>query len=268
MSPSAKKPPQLYPDREKDDLSGHFHRQLIGNVGLLLPALLWLIAAWRPTAADQIRWVPLSSVSAYYYSGAVSAFSGLLVALALFLFAYRGYDNKYYRRDRIAAWIAGLAALLVALFPTAAPSEPLTLFWWTKPIGVIHFAAATVLFGSFIYFSLFQFPMARRRKSTPLSRAKRARNVIYISSGLAMVACITWAVIAQVRGQSIFWPEVLALEFFAISWLVKGRAYSTVAAAGKRAVYYARDPRQLVKDISKAVSVPEGAAQKSSRADS
>ena len=41
-----------------------------------------------------------SSISAYYYSGAVSAFTGGLIAMALFLFAYRGYENNYGLRDR------------------------------------------------------------------------------------------------------------------------------------------------------------------------
>jgi hypothetical protein len=37
------------------------------------------------------------------HSRAVAAFVGLLVALALFLLAYRGYKNKYQLVDRLAA---------------------------------------------------------------------------------------------------------------------------------------------------------------------
>lgn len=251
MKASDKKALQLFPDREKDDLSNHAHRQLIGSVGLVLPVLLWLIAGWRPIGEHP--WVPLRSVSAYYYSGAVSVFAGMLVALALFLFTYRGYDNKYYRRDRAAAIIAGSAALLVALFPTGADLEALTLPWWTRLTGVVHFVSAAVLFGSFIFFSLVQFPIARLRRSRPLPRAKRIRNVIYVTCGLAMAACVAWATIAGLSGAPIFWPEVLALEFFAISWLVKGRAYSTAAAAARRAVYYGRHPRELAKAVQTAI---------------
>ncbi len=192
MKPSNKNAIKLFPAPEGDDLSSHAHRQLIGGIGLVLPALLWLIAGWRPIGKEQLPWAPLSSVSAYYYSGAVSAFAGMLVALALFLFSYRGYANKYYRRDRAAAIIAGSAALLVALFPTAAPDQSLDLFWWTGLTGAIHFVSATVLFGSFIFFSLFQFPIARARKSKPLPWDKRVRNLIYVACGLAMAACISW----------------------------------------------------------------------------
>jgi hypothetical protein len=153
---------KFFPDPEKDDLSSHAHRQLIGVTGLVLPLLLWLIAAWRPTAGLP-RWEPLGSISAYYYTGAVAALAGVLIALAVFLLSYRGYKNKHQRRDRISALIAGPAAVLVAAFPTDAPIASLTLSWWTPIIGKIHYFSAAVLFCSFIFFSLFQFPKSKAK---------------------------------------------------------------------------------------------------------
>src|SRR5687768_11290817 len=97
----------------RDDRSDNSHRQLIGYIGLALPLILVLIAALRPPDPTA-RWRILDSISAYYYTGAVAAFVGMLVALALFLITYRGYDNKYGRIDRAAAITAGCAALLVA----------------------------------------------------------------------------------------------------------------------------------------------------------
>jgi hypothetical protein len=251
MSGSDKKGGSLFPKREVDDLSTHAHRQLIGSVGLVLPVALWLLAGFRPTS--EFPWFPLGSISAYYYSGAVSVFAGMLVAMALFLFTYRGYANRYYRRDRIAAILAGSAALLVALFPTGAPEKSLILAWWTPLTGIIHFASATILFVSFIYFCVFQFPMANKKKKKPLPLDKKFRNVVYFACGAAMMMCIFWAFFAGITLKPIFWPEALALEFFALSWLVKGRAYTTVAAAGRKTVYYARHPRTLVKDVQSAV---------------
>ena len=67
---------------ENDDKSSNAHRQLIGYLGLIMPVLFWLIAGLRPTEGLQ-TWKPLTSVSAYYYTGAVSAFAGILVALSL-----------------------------------------------------------------------------------------------------------------------------------------------------------------------------------------
>jgi hypothetical protein len=80
-----------------DDLSDNAHRQLIGYIGLVLPFLLTVIAVTRDGIG---RWRNLESISAYYYTGAVAAFVGMLVGLALFLFTYRGYANKYNRADR------------------------------------------------------------------------------------------------------------------------------------------------------------------------
>ena len=259
MNASNRNTRKLFPDREMDDLSSHAHRQLIGSIGMVLPVLLWLIAGWRPIGEHP--WTPLSSVSAYYYSGAVSAFAGMLVALALFLFTYRGYDNKYYHRDRVAASIAGVAAVLIALFPTGAPSDLLVLSWWTPRIGTIHLVSAAVLFGSFIFFALFQFPISSVEKAKPLPLEKKVRNAIYISCGLAIALCMLWVIYASFRSAPIFWPEVLALEFFAVSWLVKGRAYATVVETGRKSLYYARHPRQLVNKMQDATASQQSTEQ-------
>jgi hypothetical protein len=85
--------PPAHPAYRPDDLSDHAHRQLIGYIGLVLPIILIIIAVDRDGAE---KWRELDSISAYYYTGAVAAFVGMLVALALFLFTYRGYRNKYY----------------------------------------------------------------------------------------------------------------------------------------------------------------------------
>jgi hypothetical protein len=236
--------PRLFPKPEKDDRSTHAHRQLIGITGMLLPAVLWLMAGWRPMDVNN-PWELLGSISAYYYTGAVSAFAGGLIGLALFLFSYLGYDNKYGHRDRVAAIIAGSAAVLVALFPTRVPSDLPEISWWTPPMGWIHYGSAAVLFSSFIFFSLFQFPRSRLDKKK-LPTDKRVRNWIYIACGVAIVGCIAWVVIALFFEAPIFWPETLALEFFAVSWLVKGRADKTAVAAGRQALHYGRHPRQLV----------------------
>ena len=110
-----------------DDLSNHSHRQLIGYIALLIPALIIIIVLLRD---GYDRWECLDSISAYYYTGAVAAFVGMLIALALFLFTYRGYENKYYWADRASGITAAIAALGVALFPTGAPECVPALSWW------------------------------------------------------------------------------------------------------------------------------------------
>ena len=244
MNKSVEERYRFFSTPEKDDKSSNAHRQLIGYLGLIMPILFWLFAGWRPTQGLQ-PWKPLSSISAYYYTGAISAFAGILVALALFLFTYRGYANEYSRSDQVAAIIGGIAAILVALFPTGAPDGLEAPSWWTSSIGVIHYVGAVVLFGSFIFFSLVLFRKTKIKQGEPLPRGKRIRNMIHIFCGVAMIACMVWAGMASINGAPIFWPEALALEFFAISWLVKGRADITVIAVSKRTLYYGRHPKKL-----------------------
>ena len=239
----------IFPASEPDDLSSHFHRQFIGYLGMALPALLWLLAGWRHTQGLQERWNPLDSVSSYYYTGAVAAFVGILVTLGVFLFSYQGYKNERRWLDRITAIIGGAAAVLVALFPTRAPVEPLIPQWWTPRTGTIHYISAVILFGSFIFFSLVLFPQSRIKTSKNRPRDKQFRNGVYIFCGLVMIACMIWAGIASYRNEDIFWPEVLALEFFAISWLVKGRVIKTAVVAGRRTLHYGLHPKELVSDV-------------------
>ena len=244
--------PPLFAVKKRDDLSSHLHRQLIGILGLALPPLIWIVAGLRPTLG-LYTWENLDSVSAYYYSGAVSAFVGILFALAVFLFTYRGYDNEDKRRDRWAASIAGLAAIGVAFFPTQAPEHVQAPLWWTPAMRTIHYASAVTLFVSFIFFSLVLFPKARPAKGKSLPSVKRRRNYIYRSCGAAMIACILWAGSAPFTGAPIFWPESLALEFFAVSWLVKGHADWTAVNLGRRVLHYGRHPGQLAEVVRKAV---------------
>jgi len=232
--------------QQRDDLSSHLHRQLIGWVAFALPFVLLIIAGWRPTAGLQQRRL-LDSISAYYYTGAVAAFVGSLVALAAFLATYRGFDNKPWR-DRVAAIVAGGAAVGLAFFPTGAPDGLLPPSWWTTQTRTIHYISAVVLFGALIFFSLFLFPKSNATKGN-LPTGKKVRNAIYISCGVVMLACMLWAGSAYFTQASIFWPETIALAFFALSWLTKGRADWTVG----RTIHYGRHPGQLINDMSRVI---------------
>jgi hypothetical protein len=214
------------PGERPDDLSGRRHRQVIGYLGLALPILLVLMVRLRPNPVSD-KWVG-DSISAYYWTGAVSLFVGILAALSLFLLTYRGYANAYHKYDRGAAIIAGIAAVLIILFPTTPPSGITPLLWWADWINTTHFVASIALFSMFAVFSLWLFRMTAAGGEPPAD--KKRRNAIYLLCGIGILGSMTWAAVARNTGRSTFWPESLALGFFAWSWLVKGEAMDSISS--------------------------------------
>jgi hypothetical protein len=200
---------------------------------LLLPFLLGVVAWWRSVEGFP-GWRPLDSISEYYHSGAVAILTGVLAALAVFLFTYQGYRNAGGRLDRRTGKVAGLAALGVGFFPTTAIAPLTAPLWWAGWMRPVHYVSAVALFGSFVFYSLVLFPRSDRSKSDR-SEEKKRRNIVYRSCGLGILACLGWAALAGAAGGPIFWPECLALWFFGFSWLTKGRAEWTLREVVKRA---------------------------------
>jgi heme A synthase len=216
---------------EADQLSLRAHRRIIGTLGLLMPAMIYLLAGARPTPG-LARWTPQWSVSAYYYTGAIGVFVGVLFALSLFLFSYRGY--KGVKADRIVGAVGGLAALIVALFPTAAPTGLSPPAWWNDTTAVVHYVAAVVLFGSFIAFAMWLFRLSDKPNRRARGRDKNLRDDVCLVCGIVMIVCLLWAAIAKRAVSPIFWPESIAIVAFAVSWLAKGEAHAPVLRAAKR----------------------------------
>lgn len=209
-------------DAEPVDLSQRAHRRLIGWLGFLLPPLLYVLAGLRRTQGLP-RWRVLDSVSAYYYTGAVGVFVGVLFALSLFLFTYRGYRGV--RADRLVGGLGGSAALGVALFPTGAPVGLDAPTWWTCAMGVVHYTSAVLLFVSFILFALWLFRKSSVPKGANRPVDKRRRDNICLACGIVMIVSVLWAAISSARHAPIFFPEAFAIEAFAFSWLAKGEAH-------------------------------------------
>jgi heme/copper-type cytochrome/quinol oxidase subunit 2 len=208
------------------ELSQRAHRQLVGYLGLFLPFLLYFLAGFRPSDGLP-RWGLLDSISSYYYTGAVGIFVGVLFALSLFLFTYRGY--KGVKADRIVGWIGGAAAMGVALFPTGAPVGVSAPTWWTYWVQVVHYVSAAILFVSFILFSIWLF----RKSNVPNQRDrppdKRKRDAWCLGCGIAMIISVLWAASSAFTHAPITWPEAIAIMAFATSWLVKGEARKSVS---------------------------------------
>lgn len=115
-------------------------RKTIGILGIALPFVLFLGAYLIFQTGIQ------SSLSSYYHTEMRDVFVGTLFVIGFFLFAYNGYDLA----DKVAGYIACIAAVGLALFPTAPDGATSTD---TIIIGYIHLGFAAIFFLALIYFS-------------------------------------------------------------------------------------------------------------------
>ena len=191
-------------------------RKAIGIIGIALPFVL-VVGKWlldRPGIQ--------SSISAYYHTVMPDVFVGILCAIGVFLFSYRGYG----RRDNVAGTLAGIFAIGVALFPTSRVEGAVA----RDTIGLLHLVFAALFFLTLAYFSLVLFRKTDPR-SPPTSR-KKQRNVVYTVCGYGILACLAgiagvslFPADAPIRDlDPVFWLEAAAVVAFGVSWLTKGEA--------------------------------------------
>ena len=191
-------------------------RRIIGILGVALPFVVWIGARLL------FNTTMLESISAYYYTPMRDVFVGILCAIGVFLFSYRGYG----RRDDVAGYVASLFGIGVALFPTAPAGKSLDVF------GMIHSACAVLFFSTLTYFSLFLF--TKTNPDEIPSRRKRQRNIIYRICGGLMAASLLLMLIhaflpkdlnESIKGYCVrFWLETVVIVAFGVSWLTKGQA--------------------------------------------
>jgi hypothetical protein len=206
-------------------------RQALGILGIVFPFVL----ALGVYVYDDCELQP--SISHFYHTVMGNVFVGFLCAYAMFLYAYRGYDE----RDSRAANLAATLAIITALVPTdlqkgyeACVHAP----WFTNQI--IHLSAAGSFFVVLSYISIKLFRETDNTKQPTLR--KLTRNKIYLVCGIGMLACLgAIALYFWICGQYpewkalklVFWFEALALLLFGISWLVKGElVFSDVKSDG------------------------------------
>ena len=195
------------------------YRMAIGVLGVTLPPLLVIAHA-----AQGLQ----NSISAYYYTTGRDWFVGILWVIGVFLFFYRykpqqpGQAKSRLRliqsgsADTYLGKIAGIAAVLVALFPTEPPaglSQP-------PIIGKAHGAAALALFASLSLFPLLLFSQSRSK----VRLYKWCGWLMVLFLGLIVAYVLAPE---DVREYFAAWRPMLVLEWlfiwaFGVSWFAKG----------------------------------------------
>jgi hypothetical protein len=212
-------------DRSGDLLVSYLTlRKMIGILGMSLPFILAIGALFIHKADSSLQVTGLQdTISHYYYTDMREAFVGILFAIGLFLFAYKGYDKI---DDRVGD-LACLFALGVAFFPTA-PDAPGPL---AQVSGVIHLVCAGLFLSTLAWFSYFIFTKSGKAPPTP---RKKTRNTIYRTCGLLIAgAIVSIGLVFLLKSKfgidlsaykPVFWLESLAVVAFGFSWWVKGEA--------------------------------------------
>ncbi len=188
-------------------------RRSIGAIGFLLPVVLGVYALTQGHLQG--------SISSYYHTDMRDVFVGSMCAVGVFLLSYQFGAFDYWLGN-----VAGVAAILLALFPTTADTGTPTEF--QRFAGVAHLASAVVFFLCLAAFSLISFPKVEPGKER--TERKATRNHIYVTCGVVILLCLGFAVFAgTVLGEEakadlrpLFWCEAVAIFAFGISWLIKG----------------------------------------------
>lgn len=151
-------------------------RTIIGVIALSLPFVVWGLAnIVYPNVG-----IP-TSISITYHLGARDIFVGSLFIVSAFLCSYNGfYSSDYPDTQRIQSALskcAGISAAIVALFPTDCDEEWISdVIGKTAdvcsskphldflPVGLIHTAAAVILFIILAIFCLYFFSIWNKRQ--------------------------------------------------------------------------------------------------------
>jgi hypothetical protein len=209
------------PDKQKHIVSTYFCLRLaMFLLALLTPVI---IIGWGFWWGDTLQ----TSLSAYYFGFQPKVdtnwaysnyptrvfFVGILFALGFSLWAYKGFS----RLENILLNIAGLCAILVAIFPMW-PETGYIAFSRT-----VHFTSAVVLFGCMAAVAILcsessvrEIPCARIRRNY-----RRTYHRIGVLMALFPVIGILWAVSFDAIKYQTLLIEWVGVWIFAAFWLVK-----------------------------------------------
>jgi uncharacterized membrane protein len=155
-------------------------------------------------------------------------FVGILFAIGFFLILYRGFSKA----ENWALNIAGLSALLVALFPMQAPD-------YCNNCGInayphVHAAAAIVLFVCIAFVS---FSCSEETLALVSARERKWYRRIYAFLAFAMVALPVSAVVMtyffEIYDKKTLFIEWTGIATFSFYWAVKSYELHSTGAEKK-----------------------------------
>lgn len=183
-------------------------RAMIGWLGMLLPWIIVLLVGYFP-----------QSISATWYTNACTPFMIILGSAGFLLISYKGYEKI----DDVILTCAGIAGLLICLFPCAIESvsgKVGTFLIDFEISNIIHTISAVVFFALLAYNSIFLFT----KSSGEPTNNKKIRNVIYRVCGGGMLASFMILLLPNFYVK-VWLMETIALFFFGISFLTKADVY-------------------------------------------
>jgi hypothetical protein len=199
-----------------------FTRFAIGLLGVLLPPVLVFL---EPVLFEGLP-APRGSLSAYYYSGLREVFVGGLWAIGVFLVVYKVLDLSW---ESLLSSLAGVAAVLVAVFPTERPGDGVTLTPFQVKLGedtvtTIHYGAAVAFIALLVPIVLF-FAREEGQREHRSWQGFHTVTAAFIVFGAALAA---FAGITGGPDKGVLYGEWIAIWAFGASWLVKGAEWDTL----------------------------------------
>ena len=213
-------------------------RVLVGVVGILLPLGLLVLDLWVFRDSADSR----GSLSAYYYSGGRELFVAGLVLMGTVLGTYKVFE---WNLDNLFSFFAGLAAVLVAFFPTGRYSKDLALTplqreWGEGTVQGLHFAAAGTLI---VLLGVLSVTFGVREGSRPPAESDHQKSRLTTGGGTtSFCAAVIFAALATFGVSKLGWtaddPEpaavrrVAAAWAFAASWFAAGWSWPVLSGHG------------------------------------
>lgn len=183
-------------------------RKTLGILAIIFPLILII------GTQGKSYFYLLPTLSDSYWTNSGSVFIGMLCTVGLFLGSYKGYDKT----DDIITNIAGICLILTAIFPMEGGKQYLFYFLPETLSNIIHHGIAFISFSLLGIMAFFQFPK---------SKLSKKRNLIYRICGIIIFISViglipTKFIIGDEKYHLFLILEILIVESFGLSWLIKG----------------------------------------------